>query len=80
MVGNLVASEVSDLLLVLVGVAAALRRIRQADQEALLRYLMVDLAVLETVSIMNRVLIVLAAVKRLEILGWVLGVLVHLNF
>lgn len=61
-------------------VAAALRQIRQADQEALLRYLMADLAVLETVSIMNLVLIVMAVVRALEMMGWVLGVLVHLDF
>lgn len=61
-------------------VAAALRQIRQADQEALLRYVMADLAVLETVSIMNLVLIVMAVVRALEMMGWVLGVLVHLDF
>lgn len=45
-----------------------------------MRYLMADLAVLETVSIMNLVLIVMAVVRALEMMGWVLGVLVHLDF
>ena len=72
MIGAVTGADVSEAYDLIVLVFAALRRILQADWEALLRYLVADLAILETAPIMNRVLIVMATVEGLETLAMML--------